>query len=123
MTERMIFISESSWALSPPCQAPPHPANSATLAPGSHQRLRFGLARFHDEIAALARLADIVGLEGEADAFGAASAAFETQVTPPGAIVVPDVVIGSVFAVGEFYDLVHTAYCLGIFQNPKENSS
>jgi hypothetical protein len=99
------------------------PAGSAPLAPGSHQRLRLGLARLHDEIPAFAGLADIVGLEGEADAFGAASAAFETQMTPPSAIVVPNVVICAVFAVGEFYDLVHTAYCLGIFEIPKENSS
>ena len=43
--------------------------------------------------------------------------------TPPRAIVVPDVMIGAVFAVGEFYDLVHTAYCLGIFKITKGNSS
>lgn len=96
---------------------------SAPFAPGSDESLGLGIARLHDEVPASAGLADIVGLEREPDAFGAAPAAFQTQMTPPGAVVVPDVVIGSVFAVWQFYDLVHTAYCLGIFQIPKENSS
>ncbi|MGA1129656.1 MAG: hypothetical protein ACO3XN_06285, partial [Chthoniobacterales bacterium] len=80
---------------------------STTLAPRSNQRFGFGVTGFHDEVTTLARLADIVRFERETNTLRAAPAAFETQMAPPSAVVVPDVMIRPVFAVGQFYNLVH----------------
>ena len=94
------------------------------LLPGLDQSFCLGLASVHDEIAAFARFADIVGPQGKAYAFGAAGAAREAQVAPPSAVVVPNVVIGSVFAVRQGNDLfLHGLNFREIFPDTEEYSS
>ena len=69
------------------------------LFPGFDQRLGLGLVGVHDQIPALARLAHIVGAQRKTDPLCRTAPAIQAQVTPPGAVVVPNVMVRPVFTV------------------------
>ena len=69
------------------------------LLPGLDQRLGLGLVGAHDQVSALARFAHIVGAQRKTDPLGRTAPALQAQVTPPSAIVVPNVMVRPVFTV------------------------
>ncbi len=76
------------------------------LLPGFDQRLRLGLVGVHYQIPALARLAHIVRAQRKAYPLGRTAPAIQAQVTPPSAIVVPNVMVRPVFTVRQFNKFV-----------------
>ena len=76
------------------------------LLPGLDQRLGLGLIGVHDQIPALARLAHIVGAQRKTDPLGRTAPAIQAQMTPPGAVVVPNVMVRPVFTVWQLNKFV-----------------
>lgn len=84
----------------------PQPRALASGFPLAEQGFGFCFGSGHYQIPALARFLTAVGVEGKTDAFGPAARAGETQMAPPGSVVVPDVVIRPVMAVGRGNEFV-----------------
>jgi hypothetical protein len=72
------------------------------LLPGLDQRLGLSLVGVHDQIPALARFTHIVGAQRKTDPLGRPTPAFQAQMTPPSAVVIPNVMVRPVFPVRQF---------------------
>lgn len=84
----------------------PRPKTGRRSAPGFDERLGLGLVGLHDQVTALAGLADVVGAQRKTQALGRTTFAFEADVTPPSSIVVPDVVVRPVFTIRQIDEFV-----------------
>ena len=69
------------------------------LLPGLDQRLGLRLVGVHHQVTPLARLTHIVRAQRKTDPLGRTTPALQAQMTPPSAVVIPNVMVCPVFAV------------------------
>jgi len=80
--------------------------SGAIRCPLLQQRFGPDLGGIHDAVAAFPSFAPAVGMEREADTFGSPALAREAEMAPPFAIVIPDMVVGSVVPIGHCDEFV-----------------
>jgi len=82
------------------------PFSRSFLLPGLDQCLGLRLVGLHDQISALARFAHIVRSQRKPHSLGRPATARQAQMTPPSAVVVPNVMVRPVFPVRQFNKFV-----------------